>query len=166
MMGTLLNQVTATDEIQTRAYKARTQNNSPPNSINSVTTKTQEGLTKSLTKNAHYYFGVKHPVCWVSSHSTLCSMLPLHTTRKWQLNTRVSLFSYHCLPYVHPPKIVTQIHAIAFEHTHSTSYISTLLDKNIVAMTYDEALILPGSEPHPRMLPEQTYFVSHINSLQ
>jgi len=47
---------------------------------------------------------------------------------------RVSLFSYHCLPYVHPHKIVTQVHAIAFEHTYSTSYISTLVDKNTVDM--------------------------------
>lgn len=48
---------------------------------------------------------------------------------------RVSFFSYHCLPYVHPHKIVTQVHAIAFEHTYSTPYISTLVDKNTVAMT-------------------------------
>lgn len=137
-----------------KGIQSQNSNNSPPNSINSVTTKTHEGLTKSLTKNAHYYSGVKHPMHWVSSHSTLCFMLPLHTTRKWQLDTCFSLFSYHCLPYVHPHKIVTQVHAIAFEHTYSTSYISTLVDKNIVATIYGEALILPGSEPYPRMLPE------------
>jgi len=91
---------------------------------------------------------------WVSSHSTLCSTLPLHTTRKRQLNTCVSLFSYHCLPYVHPYKILTKVHAIAFELTYSTSYVSTFVDKNIFAMFYGEALILPGSEPYPRMLPE------------
>jgi hypothetical protein len=39
-------------------------------------------------------------------------------------------------------------------HTYSTSYISTLVDKNTVAMIYGEALVLPGSEPYPRMLPE------------
>jgi hypothetical protein len=137
-----------------KGIQSQNSNNSPPISINSVTTKTHEGLTKSLTKNAHYYSGVKHPMCWVSSHSTLCFMLPLHTTRKWQLDTCFSLFSHHCLPYVHPHKIVTQVHAIAFEHTYSTSYISTLVDKNTVAMIYGEALILPGSEPYPRMLPE------------
>jgi hypothetical protein len=44
--------------------------------------------------------------------------------------------------------------AIAFEHMYSTSYTSTLVDKNTVAMFYSEALILPGSEPYPRMLAE------------
>ena len=137
----MLKQVTANDEIQTRAYTARTQTTvfqiastqSPPKHLNKkssgatalqglgrqsglrwsaklvptfvdrrvsrgqrngsprplisvyltwiATTKTL-GLTKSLTKNAHYYFGVKQSTCWVSSHSILCSILPLHTTRK------------------------------------------------------------------------------------
>jgi hypothetical protein len=42
----------------------------------------------------------------------------------------------------------------AFEHTYSISYISTLVDKNIVGVINDKALVLPGCESYPRMLPE------------
>jgi hypothetical protein len=68
------------------------------------------------------------------------SLFHIPSTHHKKMTTQYTHFTL-LLPV--PPRCNTST-SCAFEHTYIISYISTLVDKNIVAVIYDKALILPG----------------------